>query len=204
VISDYIEFLAIFVFATTGVLACASKTQNIVSLVMLGIITALGGGTIRDMILMVPVFWLSEFYYVWIALAGSLAAFLLFTLFRRYTKMLYYLDALSVALFAVEAIEKSFSIGTNAGVAVMMGLITGIGGGLIRDVLTDRPTLLLTRDLYATPILAGCIVYIGMLSMGIDQIVSNLLAISLIFGFRSAAIYFDLSLPNWLHLKMVD
>jgi uncharacterized membrane protein YeiH len=89
-------------------------------------------------------------------------------------------------------------------VAVMMGLITGIGGGLIRDVLTDRPTLLLTRDLYATPILAGCIVYIGMLSMGIDQIVSNLLAISLIFGFRSAAIYFDLSLPNWLHLKMVD
>jgi uncharacterized membrane protein YeiH len=204
VISDYIGFLAIFVFATTGVLACASKTQNIVSLVMLGIITALGGGTIRDLILMVPVFWLSEFYYVWIALAGSLAAFLLFNLFRRYSKILYYLDGLGVALFAVEAIDKSFSLGTNAGVAVMMGIITGIGGGLIRDVLTDRPTLIITRDLYITPILTGCIVCVGMLSRGIDEIVSSFLAISLIFGFRSAAIYFDLSLPDWLHLKAVE
>ena len=202
-ISDYIGYLAIFVFATTGVLACAYKTQNIVSLVMLGIITALGGGTIRDIILMVPVFWLSEFYYVWIALVGSLATFLLFTLFRRYSKMLYYLDALGVALFAVEAIDKSFSVGTNAGVAIIMGIITGIGGGLIRDVLTGRPTLLITRDLYITPILTGCIVYIWMLSAGMNQVVSDLVAISIIFGFRSAAIYFDLSLPDWLHLKFV-
>lgn len=203
-ISEYLGYIAILVFAITGVLACASKTQNLVSLVMLGIITALGGGTIRDIILMVPVFWLSEFYYVWIALTGSLVAYLLFKRFRHYSKMLYYLDALGVALFAVEAIDKSFSVDTNAGVAVMMGIITGIGGGLIRDILTGRPTLLMTRDLYATPILAGCVLYVGMLSLGMDAIASGLLAIGLIFGFRSAAIYFDLSMPDWLQLKEVE
>lgn len=194
-------FIATFVFAVTGVLASAPKTQNIFGLIVLGIITALGGGTIRDMILDVPVFWLSNFIYVWIALAGSLAAFVFFKLFQRWVNALLYLDALGVAIFAISAMDKSFAVSPYFGIAVIMGVITGIGGGLIRDVLAGRPTLLVTQDLYASPILAGCVAYVLLSALLANSEISAYLSMLLIFGFRAAAIHWDLSMPDWLNIR---
>jgi uncharacterized membrane protein YeiH len=199
---DYYNLVAIVAFAITGVLAAAPVTQSVVALIVLGVVSAVGGGTIRDLVLGTQVFWIRNFTYIWFAVLGSLAGFLAIEIFRRWKNLLLYLDALGAALFAVEAINKAVGLGDHWGVGVMMGLLTAVGGGVLRDVLVDRPTLLVGRDLYATPIVFGSLVYVALLYVGAGRQISMLIAIALIFGVRSAAIHWNLGVPDWLHVPV--
>lgn len=198
---NLITFSAIGVFAITGVLAGLRKDADILSLMVFGLITALGGGTIRDMILNIPVFWVDDLTYIWIAAGCALLAFFVYRLFFRVSKLLLYLDAVGVALFTIQAIDKVLGLGYAPLIALIMGIITGTGGGLVRDVMTDRPTLFMTKDLYATPILLGSVVYLALLYLAPGFNLSWLVSMLLIFGFRAAAIYWDLSMPGWLTAK---
>ncbi|RIK19379.1 MAG: trimeric intracellular cation channel family protein [Anaerolineae bacterium] len=197
-LSNGISFVAIAVFAITGVLAGLRKEADIFSLLVFGLVTALGGGTIRDLLLGVPVFWVSELTYVWVAVGAAVLTFFLYRLFSQFYRLLLYLDAIGVALFTIQAIDKVIGLGYDPLIAVIMGVITGIGGGLVRDVLTDRPTLLMTKDLYATPILVGSIIYLLFLYFVPGFAFSWLVAMALIFTTRAAAIYWDLKMPGWL------
>ncbi|MCL4804229.1 MAG: trimeric intracellular cation channel family protein [Anaerolineae bacterium] len=197
-LSNGISFVAIAVFAITGVLAGLRKEADIFSLLVFGLVTALGGGTIRDLLLGVPVFWVSELTYVWVAVGAAVLTFFLYRLFSQFYRLLLYLDAIGVALFTIQAIDKVIGLGYDPLIAVIMGVITGIGGGLVRDVLTDRPTLLMTKDLYATPILVGSIIYLLFLYFVPGFAFSWLVAMVLIFTTRAAAIYWDLKMPGWL------
>ncbi len=200
---DAITLTAIGVFAVTGVLAGLREDADIFSLMVFGVVTALGGGTIRDMMLNIPVFWVSELIYVWVALAASFIAFFVYRAFFQVQKLLLYLDAVGVALFTIQAIDKVLGLGYAPLIAVIMGIITGIGGGLVRDIMTDRPTLLMTRDLYATPILLGSLVYLVLLTFAPTFELAWLIAMIIIFGLRAAAIYWDLRMPGWLTTKPV-
>ena len=120
---------------------------------ILGVVTALGGGTVRDALIHAPIFWFGDLTYVWAAIVGALAAFWIGSVFRSTFRALLYLDGLGAALFAVAAAHKVLLLHFPGAVAVMMGVLTGIGGGLLRDVLAGRPTLLMSREIYATPIL---------------------------------------------------
>ena len=146
-------------FAVTAVLAVAPRGIDIFGVLVLGVITAIGGGTLRDVIIDAPVFWGTDLMYIWVAVAASLAAFSATSLFAKkevYTLMLY-LDALGVALFGVQATAKVWSLGFGLPLApVLLGVVTAIGGGLIRDVLAGRQNLLMKRELYAIPVLVGC------------------------------------------------
>src|SRR5688500_6277353 len=128
------------VFAITGVLAVTRRGLDVIGALMLGIVAALGGGTMRDLIIDAPPFWVNDFNYVWAAAGGALAAFWIGSLFRNTFRGLLYLDALGAALFAMTAADKVLLLNLSAPVAVTMGVLTGIGGGLIRDVLAGRPT----------------------------------------------------------------
>jgi uncharacterized membrane protein YeiH len=198
---NVITYTAIAVFAITGVLAGLRKEADIFSLLVFGLVTALGGGTIRDMILNTPVFWVDNLNYIWIAAGSALLAFFVYRLFFQAQQLLLYLDAVGVALFTIQAIDKVLGLGYAPLIALIMGIITGTGGGLVRDVMTDRPTLFMTRDLYATPILLGSIVYLGLLYLAPEFEFSWLVSMLIIFGFRAAAIYWDLSMPGWLTAK---
>jgi len=190
--------VAIAVFAITGVLAASRKDRDMFGLVVLGVLTALGGGTLRDITLNVPVFWLEDFTYGWVALAAAVAAFSVYRFFRNTYRLLLYLDAVGVALFGIQAIDKTLGLGYNAPIAIIMGVLTGIGGGIIRDVLSGQPNLLITKELYATPILLGCILYTFLLHLFPDFAFSRLLALAVIFGFRAVAIHWNMAMPNWL------
>jgi uncharacterized membrane protein YeiH len=196
-----ITLIAVGVFAITGVLAGLRKDADIFSLIVFGVVSALGGGTIRDMILNLPVFWIDDLTYIWAAIGASLLAFFVYRLFFQAQRLLLYLDAVGVALFTTQAIDKVLGLGYTPLIALIMGIITGIGGGLVRDVLTDRPTLLMTKDLYATPILLGSIVYLALLTFAPGFSLSWLVSMAIIFGLRAAAIYWDLSMPGWLTAK---
>lgn len=186
------------VFAITGVLAVTRRGLDVFGALVLGIVTALGGGTVRDLIIGAPPFWIKDFNYVWAAGAGALAAFSIGSLFRNTYQSLLYLDAVGAALFAVTAANKVLLLHLSAPLAVTMGVLTGIGGGLIRDVLAGRPTLLMSREIYATPILLGCVVFVLLQGPSPPVPYAAAIGFTIIFGVRAVAIYRHLEMPAWL------
>jgi uncharacterized membrane protein YeiH len=194
----YLEMLGTAVFAITGVLAVSRKGLDVFGGLVLGTVTALGGGTLRDVIIRAPVFWLEDVNYVWIAVVAALAAFFLGQILRRTYLLLLYLDGLGAALFGVVAVDKVLSLHFSATIAVIMGVLTSIGGGLTRDVLAGRTTLLMSREIYATPILLGCTLYVLLRHLTANSAFGELLAVTLIAVLRAIAIHQHLEMPDWL------
>ena len=190
--------MGIAVFTITGVLAGAKKGMDLFGIIIIGVITALGGGTLRDLILDVPIFWINNNLYIAIALSGAIVAFFLAKPLWCSYRTLLILDGLGVALFNVQAIDKTLAYGFNPVIAIIMGIITGITGGIIRDLLTGNPSLILRQELYATPILIGGVFYIIWLTYLPDVSFGSLLAILIVFLIRFAAIKWDLRYPYWL------
>ena len=195
----YLGLLGIAAFSITGVIAAGKKDMDIFSIVLLGVVTALGGGTLRDIIIDArPVFWIADLQYLWVSLAASALTFFLIRYVNHVFRLLLFIDALGLSLFTVLATEKTINLGFSSPVAVLMGVVTGIAGGMIRDILTGRMPLLLGREFYATPALLGAIVFtlLGHSAMAPD--VSRLCAIGVIFVLRASAIQWGLYYPRWL------
>jgi len=204
-VSYLIGLFATVTFSVTGVLAARAHNMDLVGIIVVGVVTAVGGGTIRDMILAVPVFWVADANYLLAAVAAAVATFLARDRIQRRMQWLLYLDALGVAMFASLAVVKSLDLGLGAAPALVMGVITGIGGGIIRDLLTGRPTLIMSRDLYATPILFGVAVQLLLLRMpGVDPALATVIGGALIFGSRSAAVFLHWQMPDILTLPGGD
>jgi uncharacterized membrane protein YeiH len=189
-------------FAVTAVLAVSPKGIDVFGATVLGLITAVGGGTVRDLVLGVSVFWAADQTYLWVALVSSLAAFRLGALFTRegVNRLLLHLDALGAALFGIQAVNKvwnqSFALPLGP---IMLGIVTAIGGGLIRDVLAGRKTLLMSRELYAIPVMLGCTLFVLVLEFLPDHKLAGAVAGFLLsFALRAAAIRWNLTVPGWL------
>lgn len=193
-----IQMFGTAVFAVTGVLAITRRGLDVFGAVVLGTVTSLGGGTIRDLVLGAPVFWLGDLNYARTAIAASLVAFFASRPFAGTYPLLLYLDGLGTALFAVAAAEKTLALQFGPFVAVIMGVLTSIGGGLVRDVLAGRPTLLMSREIYATPVLIGCTLYVLMRAAGVEPRLHGVLACAVIFVIRAAAIRWHIEMPSWL------
>lgn len=199
-----ISQIAVVVFGVTAVLAVSHKGTDLFGVLVLGFITAVGGGTIRDLILRVPVFWTVDVLYVYASLGGAAVAFFFFRALSRSVslQLLLYLDALGTAMFAIQGVHKTYGLGIGLPIVpVMMGVISAIGGSILRDMIAGRTNLLMRKELYANPVLLGCIVYIVLLYAQVGASVSGMVGIVVIFGLRSAAIYWGLTIPSFLILK---
>lgn len=193
------ELIGIALFAATGVLAVSRRGLDVVGAVMLGTVTALGGGTLRDLLMRYPIFWFENLDYFWAAVAGALVTFFATALIENAQRSLLYLDALGAALFTIAAANKVLiDPMLSATLAVLLGVLTGIGGGLLRDVLAGRPTLLMSRDIYATPILIGCTVFVLLREFVPAFPHAGLVGSAVIFTLRALAIWFHLQMPGWL------
>ena len=191
----FIGMLGTAVFAITGVLALRRDGIDVFGALVLGVVTALGGGTVRDLIIDAPVFWIVDFNYVWVAAGAALVTFFVARPFESTQQALLYLDGFGAALFAVAATEKVLGLGFAAPLAVMLGVWTSIGGGIARDVLAKRTNLLMSRDIYATPILVGCALYSLMRGYVTDATLTGLIAVALIFACRAWVIHRQLLMP---------
>lgn len=193
-----VQMVGTAVFAVTGVLAVNRRGLDVFGAIVLGIVTSLGGGTIRDLVVGAPVFWLHDVNYVWVAVITSPIALFASRSLRSSLALLLYLDALGASLFAVQATEKVLALHHSGTVAVAMGVLTSIGGGLLRDVLAGRPTLLMSREIYATPILLGCTLYVLARPFFVDPRLLALVAVAVIFTVRASAIHWHVEMPAWL------
>ncbi|MBL4800660.1 MAG: trimeric intracellular cation channel family protein [Emcibacter sp.] len=187
--------MGIAVFAVSGALAAMRRELDPFGLVVIAIVTAIGGGTIRDIILDTPVFWIQNPTSLYIAISVAIIT----PFWGRYLEsrmtVLIWADACGLALFAVTGTEKALSLGAIPVVAVTMGLMTAAAGGMIRDILCNEIPLVLKKELYALPAIIGgsCLVILSMLD--IDHRLSILLSCGLTLTIRLVAIKYSLSLP---------
>lgn len=195
----YLGLIGIAAFAITGVIAAAKKGMDIFSIVLLGVVTALGGGTLRDVIIDTgPAFWTNDLLYLWVSVSASVITFFLIRHVSHALKLLLFVDAFGLSLFTVLATEKTLLLGFSEPVAVLMGVITGIAGGMIRDILTGRMPLLLGREFYATPALLGAVVFCLLRYYFPLHGFNIIYAVTIIFLLRSFAIQWGLYYPAWL------
>jgi uncharacterized membrane protein YeiH len=204
-LSYWIGIAGTVAFAVTAVLAVAPKGIDLFGATVMGIITAIGGGTARDIIMNQPVFWADDVTYIWVAIGASVMAFWMQAWFTRkeiYSLMLY-VDGLGVALFAIQATHKVWDLHFALPLGpILLGIITAIGGGLTRDVLAGRQNLLMQRQLYAIPVFIGCTLYVVLLTLLPEYgFFSSVVCGVFIFGLRAAAIHWDLGVSGWLVTK---
>ena len=180
----------------------APKGIDLFGASVMAIVTAVGGGTIRDVITNAPVFWSIDESYIWVALASAIAAFYARPLFtgKSMNKLMLYMDAAGISLFSIQAVDKVWGEDFGIPIApVMLGVITAIGGGLMRDVLAGRQNLLMSKELYAIPVLIGCVLFAFVLEYIPEfRIVGGISCILLIFVIRIAAIEKNMTVPKWL------
>ncbi|MFM5499506.1 trimeric intracellular cation channel family protein [Aeromonas veronii] len=187
------------VFAFSGVLVAGRLRMDGFGVMVLAAVTAIGGGTIRDMILgATPVFWVRDPLYIWVVIATALIGMWMVKLPRR---MPWYVlpvaDAFGLALFTVIGAQKALNFGTSGLIAVLMGTMTGVAGGMIRDVLAREVPMVLQKEIYATACILGGILYTLALEANMDRVTAMLICMSAVFGLRVAAIYWHLSLPTF-------
>lgn len=194
------DLIGVAVFATAGALAAQGKRLDILGVVVLAIVTALGGGTIRDITLDThPVVWIADTSYLWTAIISAVVAFVVCRYIQYPRRTLLVLDAMGLALFAVLGAEKALALDLPPLIVVMMAVITGCAGGMIRDIITGQIPLILQRDgeLYATCALGGAIFYIVFKEYMPGEVVA-LSSMMIIFVLRMAAMFADLRLPEFI------
>ncbi|MCT7654848.1 TRIC cation channel family protein [Oceanimonas sp. NS1] len=185
------------VFAFSGVLVAGRLRMDGFGVIVLAAVTAIGGGTIRDLIIGAEqVFWVANTVYLWVILGTALLGLYLVHLPRRLPwYMLPLADAFGLAIFTVIGADKALSHGTSGMVAVVMGVITGVAGGMIRDVLAREVPMVLQREIYATACILGGMLYTGSLALGLPVLLATGLGMLGTFVLRVAAIRWHLSLP---------
>jgi len=192
----WLDIFGIVVFALSGALMAGRYQLDPFGVIVLSAVTAIGGGTIRDVILQTPVFWVVKPYYLYVILATAILTILLVRRPRLIPKrFLMVSDAFGLALFAVLGTEKAMSLGAPASVAVVMGTITGVAGGMIRDVLCNVIPMILRQEIYATAAALGGGLFVLSQWLGWEAQFSLLFSISGALILRLAAIYWKVSLP---------
>lgn len=193
-----LEHFAVAVCAITGVLAGKGKQLDLFGVVVLALVTALGGGTIRDLVLDVsPIFWIADPHYVHTAVVAALATFIIARFWELPQTVLLVADAFGLALFTMVGVEQSLACGVAGTIAIFLGVVTGVGGGLIRDVLTGEIPLVFRRGiyLYATAAFCGAGLFLLLNHFFRDQPQNRLLAIGAVLILRLAGIRWKLGLP---------
>ena len=190
-----IEVLGTIAFAISGIRLAAAKRFDWFGAYVVGLVTAIGGGTVRDVLLDIPVFWMLSFRYL--AVTGiALAAVIVFRqALVRGMRTLFIFDAIGLALFVVVGIQKTLAAGYPMWVAIVMGIITGSFGGIIRDILINEEPLFFRKDIYATACLAGGIAYYLMSLTSAPIWITQATCAIIIIGLRVLAVHYDWSLP---------
>jgi uncharacterized membrane protein YeiH len=200
-INGIFDLLGTFAFAVSGIRMASEKKFDLFGAYVIGLITAIGGGTVRDVLLGVSPFWMQQpSYLIVTGIALAMAAIFKTGLFK-WGKTLFLFDALGLGLFTVVGIEKSLAAGFPVWVCIMMGAITGSVGGVLRDVLINEIPLLFRKDIYALASMAGGLVYFGCQLLGFSGSVTGLLAAITVVVIRIVAVKMNIQLPS---LKLLD
>ena len=198
----WVGLAAVAVFALTGVLDAGRKNMDLVGVVMVGLATALGGGTVRDVLLQRPVFWLSDQVYLVVALATTLIIFFAVRGLRLPPRLFLIPDAIGLALFTIVGTQIALEWHAPWLAASLLGVITGVVGGVVRDVLCNEVPLVFVRgELYVSAAWLGTLVLIGLQALAVSPVIAAWAGMATVLGIRLAAMAFRITLPTYSERK---
>ena len=191
-----LDFAGVFVFAISGALAANRNNMDILGYILMAALPAIGGGTLRDMILGTPVFWLENSGYLYIILLAALLTFILPPKSAKPFHALEWADALGLSLFCVLGASKAYGLTESIPVAVGMGAMTAAAGGMLRDVVINEIPLILRKEIYATAALLGAFIFCLSFIWTGHEVLSLCLGGMAAFILRGCGIIFKWSLPK--------
>ncbi len=192
-----LELIGTFVFAISGAVAVRDREHDVFGAGFTGFITAIGGGSLRDILLgSYPLVWIADVYFLYAIFLGILTAFIFPKIMLKLRRTMFLFDTLGIALFTVLGVEKSLSLGVRPEIAAIMGMFTAVMGGVIRDTLVNEIPILFRKEVYASACLSGAILYLILNAVGLERDYNLLISISVIIGIRLLAVKYKLSLPR--------
>ena len=197
----YLDLLGTAVFAITGLLAARRKQLDLFGAIVIAMVTAIGGGTLRDLIIDVPVFWTQHDIYIYVVVVSAMSLFFLARFRRLPIKLLLFLDALGLAVFTVIGTQKAMALGFSDPIAIMTGIMTGVVGGVIRDVLVGEVPLVFRKEIYATASFAGASIFLLMVHFSMDTDTAVIISILITLSMRVWAIIYNIELPVFISYK---
>ncbi|HPA31671.1 MAG TPA: trimeric intracellular cation channel family protein [Bacteroidia bacterium] len=192
-----IDIAGIAVFSISGVFAAMEKKLDIFGVFIIAFITALGGGTLRDVLIgQLPVSWMYNLNYGLIVLLSTLAAMFFSNIIGNYQKTLLTFDSLGLGLFTVVGIQKGILLDFHPAVCIALGTITACFGGVIRDILLNNIPLIFQKEVYATACILGGVVYFVLMRFQMNEMITEMVSITFIVVFRLVAVRFNWQLPS--------
>jgi len=191
-----LDYLGVAVFAVTGALAAARSRHDLITFAAFAIMTGIGGGTLRDLLIGVPVFWVNGSGYIYVCLAAAGLVWLAGERPWR-TRALTWFDAIGLAAYAVLGAAKALAAGATPPVAVVMGALTATFGGIMRDLIAGQPSALLKREIYVTAAVLAGTVFVVASTLGLEANIAALAGFVAGFGLRAGAVAFGWTLPGF-------
>jgi uncharacterized membrane protein YeiH len=192
----YLDLAGVAVFAASGVLAARDRNLDLLGVVVVAAITAVGGGTLRDLLLdRHPIFWVDDTSYVVVVVAAALSTFAYVRSRPPPTSTLLVADAFGLAVFALSGAQLAEAARCAPLIVVLMGTMTGVTGGILRDVITAQVPLILRREIYATAAIVGIAAYLALHALGMPRAWAFAAGMSTVVALRLLAIRWDLHLP---------
>lgn len=192
----YLDLAGVAVFAASGVLAVRDKDLDLLGVIVLAAITAIGGGTLRDLLLnRHPIFWVADVWYLVVIIASTLLTVAYVRVRPAPVTALLVADAFGLALFALSGAQFAQAAQCPPLIVVLMGTMTGVAGGVLRDVITVQAPLILRREIYATAAIAGVSAYLALQALGMPGALAFGAGMSVVITLRLLAIRWGLHLP---------
>lgn len=191
-----LDFAGVAVFAATGALAAAQQKHDLVTFAFFGAITGVGGGTLRDLLIGQPVFWVQDWRYIAVCLFASAAIWLIGRRDWRFRALLW-LDAVGLAAYGVMGAAKAEAVGMAPLICIVMGALTACFGGIVRDLLAGQPSILLRREIAVSAALLAATTYVVLRIPEVAVWPAAIIAALLGFGLRAGALRFGWSLPAY-------
>jgi uncharacterized membrane protein YeiH len=192
-----LDIMGVMVFAATGALVASRKEMDLIGFGLMACLTGVGGGTLRDVLLSRPVFWIADPIAIWICLAIALLLFFPAHRVQRRYPVLLWADAVGISLYGVMGAELARQSGAGPLVAIVMGMMTATFGGLLRDVVCGEMTLVLRKEVYVTAAALAAAMHIGISALGVSTEISMMVGMAAGFSLRALGIVKGLSLPSY-------
>jgi uncharacterized membrane protein YeiH len=197
----YLDLMGCSIFAVSAILLATKKELDVLGIIVVAFLSAIGGGTLRDLLLSTNVFWIGDTSYIYAIIVSSLSTYFLVQHKDNLMKFLLYGDAFGLTFFSVVGTQKALALGAKPVVAIIMGVLTGVAGGIIRDILLNERPVVLRREIYATASIVCSLSYILLDGVLINEVLRMSLSVALGLGLRIYAIKRNVHLPLFFGQK---
>ncbi|ANW97317.1 hypothetical protein AXE80_13890 [Wenyingzhuangia fucanilytica] len=195
-IIEYINISGSFVFAVSGALIAMKKRLDPFGVLIVAFITAVGGGTLRDILIDRQVFWLYNNSIIYAVITGATVAMIFKSKMNFFSKPIFFYDALGLGLFSITGVQIGLEADLSSSICILLGTVTGVFGGVLRDVVVNRIPVVFKKEIYATASILGGFLYLFLMKLEVPNPYLQIAPILFIIIIRLTAVFFNISLPS--------